>query len=116
MSQNVVVFFNKDVIIIKPLMIAVLSLLGGAGGGGGLHDCLRLPRLLAANTRQLEILVTTLSLNRLIIHSKYFSVSDWLKALAQFTITTTVDQIWENFAINQPMMSKVQHRSRLMHR
>ena len=26
----------------------------------GLHDCLRLPRLLTTNTRQLEILVTTL--------------------------------------------------------
>ena len=55
MAQNVVVFFNKDGIIIKPLMIAVLlmkiafgggnaflktvetalqKLLGGVGGGG----------------------------------------------------------------------------------
>ena len=30
------------------------------GEGRGLHDCLRLPRLLTTNTRQLEILVTTL--------------------------------------------------------
>ena len=29
-------------------------------GGKGLHDCLRLPRLLTTNTQQLEILVTTL--------------------------------------------------------
>ena len=80
MSQNVVVFFNKDVIIIKALMIALLfmkiAFFGGGGGnsfcktvevalqkllgGGGLHDCLRLPRLLTTNTGQLEILATTL--------------------------------------------------------
>ena len=35
--------------------------LGREGGGEGLHDCLRLPRLLTTNTRQLEILVTTLA-------------------------------------------------------
>ena len=34
--------------------------------GGGLQDCLRLPRLLTTNTRQLEILVTTL-----IIHYQF---------------------------------------------
>ena len=41
MSQKVVVFFNKDVIIIKPLMIALLlmkiAFLGGAGGGGAVE-------------------------------------------------------------------------------
>ena len=34
MSQNVVVFFNKDVIIIKPLMIAVLLIKIALWGGG----------------------------------------------------------------------------------
>ena len=46
-SQNVVVFFNKDVIIMKPLMIAVFMMeivevalqkllgVGGGGWGGG---------------------------------------------------------------------------------
>ena len=33
MSQNVVVFFNKDVIIIKPLMIAVLLMKIAFWGG-----------------------------------------------------------------------------------
>ena len=32
------------------------------GGRGMLHDCLRLPRLLTTNNRQLEILVTTLTI------------------------------------------------------
>ena len=78
MSQNVVVFFNKDVTIIKPLMIALLlmkiAFLGAVmllengrsctsktSWGWGLHDYLRLPWLLTTNTRQLEILVTTLN-------------------------------------------------------
>ena len=48
---------------LKTVETALQKLLGGVGGGGGgkgLHDCLRLPRLLTTNTRQLEILVTTL--------------------------------------------------------
>ena len=36
MSQNVVVFFNKDVIIIKPLMIAVLLMKPAFWGGNAL--------------------------------------------------------------------------------
>ena len=43
----------------KTVKAALRNLLRG-GGGKGLHDCLRLPRLLTTNTRQLEILVTTL--------------------------------------------------------
>ena len=82
MSQNVEVFFDKDVIIIKPLKIAVplmkIAFWGRynafwktadvalqkllKGGRGMLHDCLRLPRLLTTNNRQLEILVTTLTI------------------------------------------------------
>ena len=73
MSQNVEVFFDKDVIIKKLLKIAVplmkIAFWKTAdvalqklpkGGRGMLHDCLRLPRLLTTNNRQLEILVTTL--------------------------------------------------------
>ena len=41
----------------------------GEGGGGGLHDCLRLHRLLTTNTQQLEILVTTLSTRQKIANS-----------------------------------------------
>ena len=43
----------------KTVEVALQKRLRG-GGEEGLHDCLRLPRLLTANTRQLEILVTTL--------------------------------------------------------
>ena len=46
----------------KTVEVALQKLLG-VGGGGGLHDCLRLLRLLTTNTRQLEILVTTLGTN-----------------------------------------------------
>ena len=82
-SQNVVVFFNKDHhktandscaldkdcffgggnTFWKTVEVALQKTSRGRGGGGrGLHDCLRLPRLLTTNTRQLEILVTTLPL------------------------------------------------------
>ena len=45
----------------KTVEVALQKLLGGEGGvEEGLHDCLLLPRLLTTNTRQLEILVTTL--------------------------------------------------------
>ena len=30
--------------------------------------------------------------------------------------TQSCDQIWKNFAINQPMTSKAQHSCKLMHR
>ena len=66
---------NKDVIIIKPLIIALLLMkialflalmpfrkcLKTSLGGGRLHDRLRLPWLQTTITRQLEILVTTLA-------------------------------------------------------
>ena len=42
----------------KTVEVALQKLLGGERGG---HDCLRLPRLLTTNTRQLEILMTTLT-------------------------------------------------------
>ena len=41
------------------LCVCVGAAAGGGGGGG--HDRLRLPRLLTTITRQLEILVTTLT-------------------------------------------------------
>ena len=38
--------------------------------------------------------------NFMIIHSKYFPNSDWLKAQC--------DQIWKNFVFNKKMTSKMQ--------
>ena len=42
----------------------------------------------------------------IIIHSKYFPDSDWLKAHAQFTITSYWSPNLEEFAFNEPMTSK----------
>ena len=66
---------NKDIIIIKPLIIALLLMkialflalmpfrncLKLFGRPGGLHDRFRLPWLQTTITRQLEVLVTTLA-------------------------------------------------------
>ena len=44
-----------------------------------------------------------------IIHSKYFPDSDWLKAHTHNSPQPATDnQIWKNFAFNEPMTSKVQ--------
>ena len=46
-----------------------------------------------------------LKLIKLIIHSKYFPNSGWLKAHAY---PVTDDQIWMDFVFNEEMASKVQ--------
>ena len=47
--------------------------------------------------------------NNIIIHSKYFPVSDWLKPLAEFTITSFCSPIFgENLRHIESMTSKVQ--------
>ena len=39
------------------------------------------------------------AITSIIIHSKYFSVSDWLKARHNSPLPATVDQIWKKFGI-----------------
>ena len=48
-------------------------------------------------------------LTSIIIHSKYLSVSDWLKSNGKFFVTTSVGQIWKTFAIKWKTTSMVQH-------
>ena len=48
----------------------------------------------------------------IIIHSKYFSVSDWPKSQAQLFIITSYCQ-WKNFAICELMTSVVQQNCQI---
>ena len=51
----------------------------------------------------------------IIIHSKHFSVSDWLKPLATSSQPANVDQIWKTFSISSKMTSVLQNIDRKRH-
>ena len=55
-----------------------------------------------------EKLAQKLPIMHLIIHSKYFSISDWLRERA------TVDRIWKKFCHIEPMTSKVQPKLQII--